>query len=367
MRPPGRSGDEDRSATDRLRVLIDKALGDRQLSPANRARLDRAMSELGRIEDRGRDVIDSIRSGADTDPDPAGSGGDVGARTERIRAAIAGMLDDRTLTATDRARLGRAVAELGKIDLGDVELGDLIAPGTRPRPGEGDIGDFVARPISPQVIVRAVDDAIARPVLGKDQLLFVADNVIGAIRKTVPDALPSRPIATGLQGADLPLAPKALAGLVRIAAARRPDGPSGGARDDGAILWDDGSSQILIQGGKLRTEIGDGIVRIVIPVETDAGATEMTVPFAVGSEKRVTGLIAAAPDRPAGDPLIAEIWGDSLIAFAYGALLDVADSLAGASGRDTDNDRLVARGVSVQGGAFVIQSQAAFRYKRSGP
>lgn len=105
----------------------------------------------------------------------------------------------------------------------------------------------------------------------------------------------------------------------------------------------------------------------MVPVECDQVRAEMEVPFATGSGSRVAGMVAATADRPAGDPLVSRIWSEALIAFAYGILLDRADSLAGASGRDERNDRLVPRFLVARRGRLVVESQAPFIYDRGAP
>lgn len=265
----------------------------------------------------------------------------------------------RDITAADRRRLETILREMG--NLGGISLDDILNPG---RPGgpivdPGPItGDFDGVEIKPTQLARLIDKIAVDVPRGVDGLDFVTGSVLGQLRAERPEALPTKPVLTGRKGAVLPVSTAALGTLVQLAALRRTEG-------DASIVWDDGTNQLVVQATKVRSVVTEGMVRILVPVECDQARATMEIAFAVGSETRVAGMIAATADRPAGDPLIARVWGDALIAFAYGILLDLADSLAGASGRDEKNDRLVPRGLVARRGQLSIETQARFAYDRS--
>jgi hypothetical protein len=264
----------------------------------------------------------------------------------------------RDISAADKRRLELILREMG--NLGGISLDDILNPG-----GAGPIlepgtiiGDFDGIEIRPVQLSSLIGEIAAEVPRGVDGLHFVTGTVLGRLRAELPETLPTRPVRTGRKGAVLPVTSSALGTLVRLAALRRTEGEE-------SIVWDDGVNQLLVHAAKVRSVVTEGMVRLSVPVECDQTRATMEIAFAVGSEKRVAGMIAATADRPAGDPLIARVWGDALIAFAYGTLLDLADSLAGASGRDEKNDRLVPRGLVARRGQLSVETQARFVYDRS--
>ncbi|MEJ2631493.1 MAG: hypothetical protein P8011_01170 [Acidihalobacter sp.] len=189
-----------------------------------------------------------------------------------------------------------------------------------------------------------------------DTLDFVTTAVMKSIREHLPETLPLHPLPIGDKGVDLPVASSALTRLLRLAAVARSDAQN-------SVVWDDGVNQIIVHVDRIKAAVTKGQIRIDIPVVADRLKAVMQVPFAVGSEDRLAGLVAATVLRPAGNAVVAHVWGDALIALAYGALMDAVVSMAGASGRDVENERLVPRALIAQRGQLTIESQARFRFK----
>ena len=279
----------------------------------------------------------------------------AGVLAERLRALQA----RRDISAADKRRLELILREMGNLD--GISLDDILKPsgpgGPTVRPGTI-TGDFDGIEIRSVQFSSLIGEVAAEVPSGVDGLNFVTGTVLGRLRKEVPETLPTKPVPPGRKGAVLPVTSAALGTLVRLAALRRTEG-------DESVVWDDGVNQLMVHAAKVRPVVTEGMVRISVPVECDQTHATMEIAFAVGSEKRVAGMIAATADRPAGDPLIARVWGDALIAFAYGTLLDLAESLAGASGRDEKNDRLVPRGLVARRGQLSVETQARFVYDRS--
>jgi hypothetical protein len=283
---------------------------------------------------------------------PSGDADVLAGRLRELRAR-------RDISAADKRRLELILREMG--NLGGISLDDILNPGGPGGPilDPGTItGDFDGIEIRPVLLSNLIGEVAAEAPRGVDGLHFVTGTVLARLRAELPETLPTKPLPTGRKGAVLPVTSSALGTLVQLAALRRTEG-------EGRIVWDDGVNQLMVHAAKVRSVVTEGIVRISVPVECDQTRATMEIAFAVGSEKRVAGMIAATADRPAGDPLIARVWGDALIAFAYGTLLDLADSLAGASGRDEKNARLVPRGFVARRGQLSVETQARFVYDRS--
>lgn len=282
---------------------------------------------------------------------PSGTGD---ALSERLRE----LREQTDLDAADRRRLERIIRDIGAFERFDLdELFGRPGDASPVRPGPIG-GDFSGASIRPAQIGTLVGEAAAQVPREVDALHFVTGTALDRLRRELPEALPQRPVPVGRKGAALPLDASGLATLVRLAAMRRAEGAD-------SVVWDDGINQLIVHAAKVRATAAEGMIRVAVPVECDQIRATMEVPFATGSGTRVAGMILATADRPAGDPVVARVWGEALVAFCYGAILDVADSLAGASGRDERNDRLVPRALRARRGQLVVESQARFVYGRA--
>lgn len=289
---------------------------------------------------------------------PIGGAADL---RDRLRERMRRLAEAGGLGDTDRTRIETILGELENLE--GIDLDDLMADLETPRPGDGAVigGDF-GGPVLEAGQFSELFEEIARPdrLPATDALEFVTSGVLNEIRRRRPEVLPLAPVATGRKGAQLVVAAKPLARLVQLAAIRR-------SEEAETVIWDDGVNQLLVRPGGIETVLGNGQVVISIPVEADGLSATMQVPFAVGSDERLSGLVAATSDRPAGDVRVARIWGEALIALAYGALMDAAESLAGASGRDEANDRLVPRALVARPEGLAVEAQARFRFGEGAP
>jgi len=262
------------------------------------------------------------------------------------------------LSETDRRRLEEMLRLAD--DLRDVRPEDLVII-RDPTRIPGRVRDFSGIKIKPQVLSDMISTVVKQPDLPTTgRLNFVTDTVMDMLREKLPKALPLDPVPTGKKGADLPIPTKTLTSLLQLAAVAA-------SQDQESILWDDGVNQLVVDSAKVSVAVGDGRVTVKIPVRADGLRTTMVVPFAVGSQERVSGLVMATTDRPVGDALVARIWGEALIAFAHQALLAASGSLAGASGRDVKNRRLIPRALVAKRGSLTIESQARFVFKGDRP
>ncbi|SIO33812.1 hypothetical protein SAMN05444722_1520 [Rhodovulum sp. ES.010] len=280
---------------------------------------------------------------------------------ERLRERVRRLGQEGRLTTGDRRRIESILGQLEGLE--GVDIDDLLKDPDLVRPGDGTgrDGDFQG----PMLEIGEVSELfaeVARPdrLPDANALDFVTGNMMNAIRRRRPEVLPLRPVPTGRKGPRLPVPAKPLSQLVRLAAIRRSD-------EAGSVVWDDGVNQLLVRADGIETSVDKGQVVVTIPVEADGISASMQVPFAVGREDRLSGLLAATADRPAGHARVARVWGEALIALAYGALMDAADSIAGASGRDEANDRLVPRALMAGPEGLVVEAQARFRFKEGAP
>jgi hypothetical protein len=107
-------------------------------------------------------------------------------------------------------------------------------------------------------------------------------------------------------------------------------------------VWVDGDNELAVGIGGVHLQTASGVVVVTIPVRCDqTGPTEAHVTFAVGRPGRPAGLYATAQRRPRAPQLIADTWGDALVAFAWQVLLEVVSGLAAATGKDARGNHLV--------------------------
>ena len=116
-----------------------------------------------------------------------------------------------------------------------------------------------------------------------------------------------------------------LEGLVRQSLAERHE----------RVVWVEAGDEVVVELAKTRVAVRTGAVVVGLPLQADDGvAGEVTVPLAVGTPERITGLLAVTPRAPGGLAALVLRWGDAVVAAAWGALIDVVTEVAGAAGED---------------------------------
>ncbi len=178
------------------------------------------------------------------------------------------------------------------------------------------------------------------------------------LKKRCPELLPTDSIEAGKPGPEIELGTKATSTLFR-AAARKVSG------DAAETVWFLGDNELMVFSAKTEIETQDGRILVHVPVRCDqTGPTRITVPFAVGSEKRPGGMIAVALARPVGPTEIVELWADALTAFAWGAVLELFQALAAGAGKDGDNRGLIPFAVSANKEGVKIGTMARHGFDR---
>jgi hypothetical protein len=125
-------------------------------------------------------------------------------------------------------------------------------------------------------------------------------------------------------------------------AARRALGAAEARRRITEVVWSDAGDELVVDPAGVTTATATGAVVLTIPVRCDqTGPATVEVTFAVRSTDRPAGLHAATPARPRGPAVIVDRWADALIAFAWSAVLELAESVTAAMGRDARGDRLI--------------------------
>lgn len=205
---------------------------------------------------------------------------------------------------------------------------------------------------------RAIDRFLGRgPEAGKD-IDKICKRLFEQLKERCPGLVPPDPVETGKPGPEIDIGMRAAGALYR-AAARKVSG------DAAQMVWFLGDSELMVYPSKTELEIQEGRILVHVPVRCDqTGDAKITVPFAVGSKKRPGGMLAAAPMRPAGPAEIVELWADALTAFAWGAMLELFQTLAASAGRDADHQGLIPFAVTSDQEGLKIGTMARHGFDR---
>lgn len=129
------------------------------------------------------------------------------------------------------------------------------------------------------------------------------------------------------------------------------------------VVWVAGASELLVHTNGIGLACGPGLVVIGLPVAcdqlTDGGFVQ--VPFAVGTEVAPSGLVMATFTRPAGPAVVVDGWAEALTAFAWEALVHLAQSLCAAAGTDAAGDPLIPGYVGAARDVLLVQPMARHR------
>ena len=184
------------------------------------------------------------------------------------------------------------------------------------------------------------------------RLLLGGRDVVAAIDT------PDRTFKPGEVADPVPLPERVLERLIRAALVRE----EGGER----IVWRHRGGEVLVHLDRTRLRVLEGFLLVGMTLETvETGVQELTVPFAVGTEERLAGLLVVSERRPRGHPSLVETWGEGVIAAALRAVLEVADVVAALLGSD-DRDRPLRAGALVaRAGELAVVPQAMHHYERA--
>ncbi|HEU4426505.1 MAG TPA: hypothetical protein VFR67_28530 [Pilimelia sp.] len=126
------------------------------------------------------------------------------------------------------------------------------------------------------------------------------------------------------------------------------------------VVWVLGASELIVHTDRLGLSCLTGQVTITVPVACDQmpDGAEIQVPFAVGTENAPSGLVLATLTRPAGPAVVVDSWAGSLVAFAWEALLHLAQQLCAAAGQDGAGRPLVPAYIGASRNVLLVQPMA---------
>ena len=111
---------------------------------------------------------------------------------------------------------------------------------------------------------------------------------------------------------------------------------------------------------RTRIECAPGLLTVSLVVHCNEvkGDQRVDVAFAVGTMERPTGLVMSTFDRVQGPAIIADAWSESITAFAWEAVVTMAQQLAAGAGKDSAGRPLVPALIAADKGLLVIAPMA---------
>lgn len=125
------------------------------------------------------------------------------------------------------------------------------------------------------------------------------------------------------------------------------------------VVWVDAGDEVVVDFDATRVALTPGMVLVGLSLATDAHApATVSVPVAIGTPERITGLHAVTPRVPEGPVDLVTRWGRAVVAAVWSALVDVVDAMAGAVGEDLDGAPLAPAAIVTDGKTFGVVPQA---------
>jgi hypothetical protein len=128
------------------------------------------------------------------------------------------------------------------------------------------------------------------------------------------------------------------------------------AKDIPPVLWDDGSSRLLVHLDQAEVDLGMGTA--------ETGQDKIVCTFVTSSLKRPAGFVWASESRPRGPAAVVEIWGEALVALCWRALVEIAATGASSQGVDALGQQLIASTVLATTDGLLIVPMAAPTFMR---
>lgn len=128
---------------------------------------------------------------------------------------------------------------------------------------------------------------------------------------------------------------------------------------DADVVWHSATNELLVHSDRITLACNNGLLAVGVPVECDqSGPVTLTVPFAVGTDQDTRGLMMSTFDRVDGPDAVVGTWSDAVTAFAWEAVLTLAQRLSAAAGKDASGRPLVPVAIGALRGSFLVRPMA---------
>jgi hypothetical protein len=126
------------------------------------------------------------------------------------------------------------------------------------------------------------------------------------------------------------------------------------------LVWLKGADELLVRTKDVSLACDTGLVTITLTVNCDQlqEPDRVTVPLAVGTAELPTGLVMATLTRPLGPAVVVDAWAEPLTAFAWEALLHLAQTVSAGAGEDPEGRPLVPATIGAEQRLLLVQPAA---------
>lgn len=178
---------------------------------------------------------------------------------------------------------------------------------------------------------------------------------VGRPSRLEPGALTDKPLVIPQTQAQT-----ALRGVVRLVADLPKDTTP-------VVVWQHRGSELEVDTAATTIACKVGIVTIGVTVRCDqlAERTSIEVPFGVGTQDRLTGLVMSSLTRLSGPSVVVELWSEALTAFAWECLVETARRLCELLGTDRGGRHLLPGSIGAGSRVLIVQPMAAHVVKAS--
>ena len=166
-------------------------------------------------------------------------------------------------------------------------------------------------------------------------------------------ALPAGAAAPAVLRVPAPQAERILRQTIRLVA----DIPKGSTPQ---LVWVKGADELLVRTNDVSLTCDTGLVTFTVTVACDQlqEPARVTVPLAVGTAQIPTGLVMSTLSRPVGPALVVDAWAEPISAFAWEALVHLAQMLCAAAGSDASGRALVPAAIGAEPRVLLVQPAA---------
>lgn len=127
------------------------------------------------------------------------------------------------------------------------------------------------------------------------------------------------------------------------------------------VVWTQGDSELLVHSDETRISLSSGVVTLRITVQCEEhGKLVIPVPIGVGTKQSPIGLVMATFEDLEGPAELVAAWSDSIIAFAWEALLEIARVICGEVGIDKRGLPLVPGSIGASSNRLLLQPVSRF-------
>ena len=130
--------------------------------------------------------------------------------------------------------------------------------------------------------------------------------------------------------------------------------------NSGRVVWQQGASELAVRIDQIDITAATGLITISFPVSCDQldGEQIVSVPLAVGTDDRPAGLVMSTFTQPGGPAIVTAAWSEAIIAFAWEALVHMAQELCAAVGEDARGYPLVPGSIAAAPNVVMLQPMA---------